>query len=93
MENPVMPPFWTIIPKPPNPQPPFVLFCFLILLLMKIDILALVYLKINFPAELMLKINNLSRQILPAPPPLPENQVVIPNHSTPFRSFLQFFAM
>ena len=50
---------------------------------MKINILALVYLKINFPAMLMLKINNLSRSNLPAPPPPPpQNQLVAPLLST-----------
>ena len=34
---------------------------------MKMNILALVFLKIHFPAELMLKINNMSRPNLPHP--------------------------
>ena len=70
MENPVPPPFWTNI-----------LFWFVKMLLrVKIYILALVYLKINFPAEIMLKINNLSRQNLPAPPPPLQNRMVALRH-------------
>ena len=90
MEKPVLvlPPFRTIIPNPATPFLFFVFFFFVfffcfsfvlfkILLSMKINILALVYLKINFPAELMLKINNLTRPNLPVPPP-PQNQMVAP---------------
>ena len=40
---------------------------------MKINILALVYLKINFPAKLMLKINNPSLQNFASPPPPSES--------------------
>ena len=42
---------------------------------MKINILALVYLKINFPAEHTLKKNNVSRPNLP-PHLSPKNQMV-----------------
>ena len=49
-----------------------------LLLRAKMNILALVYLKINFPAEIMLKIlNNLSKICQPPPPP-PQNQMVAP---------------
>ena len=42
--------------------------CFFKILLPVKNILSLVYLKINFPAELTLKRKNMSRQILPPPP-------------------------
>ena len=73
---------WKIIPaslleRHTSPFLPLPLFLLCkILLRVKIYILTLVYLEINFPAELMLKINNMSRQNLPAPPP--HNQMVVP---------------
>ena len=69
---PAAPLIYTNIPTPP-PPPHFVvvvLFSCLIKILLpgKINILALVYMKINFSTKLMLKIHNLSRKKLPPPP-------------------------
>ena len=53
-------------------EPMTAFFAFIILLRVKTNILTLEYVKTNFPAALMLKINNpSSRQNLPAPPPPP----------------------
>ena len=50
----------------------FFFFCFFkILLRLKINILSSVYPEINFPAEHVMKINNLSQPKVPAPPPPP----------------------
>ena len=49
----------------------FFFFCFFKnLLRLKINILSSVYPEINFPAESVMKINNLSRPKVPGPPPL-----------------------
>ena len=50
--------------------PPFFFFFFFIknLLRLKINILSSIYPEINFPAEPMMKINNLSRPKVPGPP-------------------------
>ena len=60
------------------PPPPhfsfffFFFFCFLKnLLRLKINILSSIYPEINFPAQPVIKINNLSRPKVPAPPPPP----------------------
>ena len=45
------------------------------MLRLTIYILSSVYPEINFPAEHMMKINNLSRPKVPAPP---QNQMVVP---------------
>ena len=60
IENPALPPFWTNISNPPSGFFFLSLF-FKFLLRMKMIILTMIYLEINFPAELMLKINNLFR--------------------------------
>ena len=70
--------------KPPllNPRttpPPFFFFflvCFLKnSLRLKINILSSIYPEINFPAEPVMKINNLSRPKVPAPPPPSELRI------------------
>ena len=50
----------------------FFFFCFKKnLMRLKINILSSIYPEINFPAEPLMKINNLSRPKVPAPPPPP----------------------
>ena len=73
--------------RTPPPPPPLGFFVVVVVLFKTFfagenNILALVYMKINFPAVLMLKINNLSRLNLPAPPPPPQNQMVVPLYIT-----------
>ena len=73
-------PLYLILALPPTPPPfylsiyfflSFFFFCFLKKLLrLKINILSSIYPEINFPAELVMKINNLSRPKVPGPPPL-----------------------
>ena len=65
------------LPPPPPPSPIFFFFfCFLKnLLRLKINILSSIYPEINFPAEPVMKINNLSRPKVPGPP---QNQMVVP---------------
>ena len=53
---------------PPLPTPIFFFCFFKNLLRLKINILSSFYPEINFPAEPVVKINNLSRPHLPAPP-------------------------
>ena len=60
LENPVLPPFWTNIM---NPHLFFGGLLFQNLVASEMNILTLVYLKINFPAELTLKSNNLPPKI------------------------------
>ena len=63
-------PFFLTLALPPPPPYFFFLFCFLKnLLLLIINILSLIYPEINFPANPVMKINNLSRPKVPAPPP------------------------
>ena len=63
-----------VLPPLVNPTNPPFLFCFFKnLLRLKINILSSVYLEINFPAEHVMKINNLSRPKVPAPPPSESN--------------------
>ena len=68
----------------PRTDPPpispffFFFFCFLKnLLRLKINILSSIYPEINFPAEPVMIINNLSRPKVPATPP-PQDQMVVP---------------
>ena len=64
-------------PSPPPPPQSSLFFCFFKNLLpLKINILTSVYPEINFLAEPLMKINNLSRPNLPAPPP--QYQMVVP---------------
>ena len=77
MESQVLPPL--LNPRTTPPPPLFFFFCFLKKLLrLKINILSSIYPEINFPAEPVMKINNLSRPKVPAPPPPPQNQMVVP---------------
>ena len=78
IESHVLPP--PLNPRTNPPPPPFsflfFFFCFFKnLLRLKINILSSVYPEI--PAELVMKINNLSRPNLPAPLP-PQDQMVVP---------------
>ena len=65
--------------NPPTTPPPLFFFFFFFfffgffknLLRLKLNILSSVYPEINFPAEHVMKINNLSRPKVPAPPPPP----------------------
>ena len=61
------------LPPPPSPPPYSFFFFFLLfkkkLLRLKINILSSFYPEMNFPAEPVMKINNLSRPNVPAPPP------------------------
>ena len=62
--------FLTLALTPPPSPTHFFYFYFLKnLLRLKINILSLIYPEINFPAEPVVKINNLSRPKVPAPPP------------------------
>ena len=71
-------PLFLTLALPPPPPPPthffvclfgFFFFCCLKnLLRLKINILSSIYPEINFPAKPMMKINNLSRPKVPAPP-------------------------
>ena len=70
MESQVLPPLLNPRTTPTPPPPPFFFFfCFLKnLLRLKINILSSIYPEINFPAEPVMKINNLSRPKVPGPP-------------------------
>ena len=64
-------PLFITLTLPPPPPPPFFFFFFLLfkkLLRLKINILSSIYPEINFPAESVMKINNLSRPKVPGPP-------------------------
>ena len=65
-------------PPPPPPRNPFFFCFFKNLLRLKINILSSVYPEINFLAEPVMKMNNLSRPNLPAPPPPSQDQMVVP---------------
>ena len=71
MESQVLPP--GLNPRTTTPPPPpffFNVFCFFKnLLRLKINILSSIYPEINFPAEPVMKINNLSRPKVTGPPP------------------------
>ena len=67
-------PLYLALALPPPPSHIFFFFCFLKnLLRLKINILSSIYPVINFPAEPVMKINNLSRPKVPAPPPPSES--------------------
>ena len=70
MESQFLPPLLNPRTTPPPPPPPnFFFFAFKkYLLRLKINILSLIYPEINFPAEPVMKINNLSRPKVPGPP-------------------------
>ena len=69
MESQVLPP---LLNPCSTPLPPPFFFSFLKKLLqLKINSLSSIYPEINFPAEPVMKINNLSRPKVPAPPPPP----------------------
>ena len=79
VESRVLPPLFN--PRTTPPPPPiffffffFFFFCFLKnWFWLQINILSSIYLEINFPAEPVMKINNLSRPKVPAPPPPSES--------------------
>ena len=73
MESQFLPPLL----NPRTTPPPLFFFFLKKLLRLKINILSSIYPEINFPAEPVMKINNLSRPKVPAPPP-PQNQMVVP---------------
>ena len=86
IESQVLPPL--LHPRTDTPPPPcffsFFNFFFFFFFLhfkkfvrLKINILSSIYPEINFPAESAMKINNLSRPKVPAPPP-PQDQMVVP---------------
>ena len=74
-------PLYLTLVLPPTPSPAsiffFVFFFFGLLfkklLRLKINILSSIYPEINFPAGPVMKINNLSRPKVPAPPPSESN--------------------
>ena len=64
-----------VLPPLLNPRTDTPIFCLLLkdLLRLKINILSSIYPEINFPAESVMTINNLSRPKVPAPPPSGSN--------------------
>ena len=70
-------PLYLTLALPPPPSFFFSFFPKKNLLRLKINILSSIYPEINFPAEPVMKINNLSRPKVPGPPP-PQNQMVVP---------------
>ena len=90
--------YWSLHPSEPtfNPPPPSLgffisvfFFFFKILLRIKINSLALVYLKKYFLVELMLKINNLSDKICQPSPPSESNGRPL-KHNYPFVLWCHF---
>ena len=74
-ESQVLPPL--LNPRSTDPPPPIFFLLLKKMLRLKINILSSIYPEINFPAESVMKINNLSRPKVPAPPL--QDQMVVPN--------------
>ena len=81
MESQFLPP---LLNPRTNPPPPF-FFALKKMLWLKINILSSIYPEINFPAKPVMKINNLSRPKVPAPPPPSESNgrpLIVRGHKT-----------